>query len=143
MQRRRYLALAGGALATLAGCSSAPGTDESPGTAVQVTTSTADGIEFHVAQVSIPADASGPNAYYRLENTADSDATIRIETVLGIPEGGTYHAFAVVTVPAGDEVTVSYRIVPFDALTDEEAAKVRRGDVELTVLVNGEERREL
>lgn len=143
MYRRRFLALSPLALSALAGCSSSPGDGETPGTAVQVTTSSADGIEFHVSQIAIPADATGPNAYYRLENTGSDDATVRIETVMRVPDGGTYRSFAVVTVPAGDEVTVSYRIVAFDELTEAEATKVRGGDVEVTVLVNGEARSDL
>lgn len=96
--------------------------------------------QFLVAQIAIPADATGPNAYYRLRNTADTDATIRLETVYTIEGGDTYRAFAVVTVPAGEEVTVRYRIVAFDALTDAEERKVRSGEADFVVVLNGEER---
>lgn len=142
MQRRRYLALSTVALVPLAGCSAGQDGGGDPGTAVQVTTSSAEGVEIRVFQIAIPADADGPLAYYRLENTGTDDATVRLETVMAVQGGGTYRQFAVVTVPAGDEVTVSYQLVAFDELTEDEATKVRAGDVDLTVLVNGEERRD-
>lgn len=143
VQRRRYLACTAVALAALAGCAGGSPSTDDPGTAVQVTTSSAEGLEFHVSQIAIPADATGPNAYYRVENTADADRTVRIETVLEIPDGGSYRSFAVVTVPAGDEVIVSYRIVAFEELTEAESRQVRAGDVGVVVLVNGEERRDI
>ena len=143
MHRRQFLALTSAAVAGLAGCAAGPPADDAPGTAVPVTTSSAEDLRFHVSQIAIPAEATGPNAYYRVENTGDADATARIETVLEIPDGGTYRSFAVVTIPAGDEVVVSYRIVAFDELTDAEARRVRQGDVEVLVVVNGIERRDL
>lgn len=139
MDRRRFLAIGTAALASLAGCSARSGVaPTASGTAVRVTTSTAEGIEFLVAQIAIAPDAAGPDAYYRLRNTADADATVRVETELVLEGGGTYSAFAVVTVPAGDTVTVRYRLVSFDELTDAEADQIRSGEgVEFTVILNG------
>lgn len=140
MDRRRYLvALVG--LSSLAGCSAGGGSPSPTGTSVRITTTGGDGIEFLVSQLAIRDDAPGPLAYYRLRNTADADATLKVETVLAIEGGGTYSAFAYATVPAGDEVTVSYPVVSFEALTAAERRRLERGDgVEFDVLVNGLER---
>lgn len=145
MDRRRFLGLGSASVVALAGCSAGggPGTD-TPRSPARVTTTSADGIEVLVAQIAIGSDATGPDAYYRLRNAGDADATIRIETVLVIEDGGTYSSFAVVTVPAGDEVTVRYRIVEFADLSEAERAKVRRGEgVDFDVFVNGREREDV
>lgn len=140
MDRRRFLALA--ALTALAGCSTGPDTDDDgSGTAVPVTTTTADDIQFLVAQLSVRDDAPGPEAHYRLRNDADADATVKVETVLVITDGGTYASFVYVTVPAGDEVTVSYPVVAYDELTAAERSQLTRPDgVDFDVFVNGQER---
>lgn len=125
----------------LAGCvsDSDSGGDGSPRSPAQVTTSSAAGIEILVAQIAIASDAAGPDAYYRLTNTAETDAVIRLETRLSIEGGGTYSAFALVTVPAGDDVTVRYRIVAFEALSEAERRQVRNGEgVSFEVYVNGQ-----
>lgn len=143
MERRRFLALGTASAAALAGCASGgpAGPGGTPRSPARVTTSSAEGIEILVAQIAFDDDSAGPDAYYRLRNADESDATIKIETVLSIEEGGTYSSFAVVTVPAGDEVTVRYRIVRFADLPEAERAKVRRGEgVSFEVFVNGERR---
>lgn len=144
MERRRLLALGAATAAVgLTGClggpaDGAPGTPRSP---ARVTTSTAAGVEILVFQVAIAPDAAGPDAYYRLLNTADADRTLKVETTLAIDGGGTYGSFAYVTVPAGEEVTLRYRIVAFDRLTEAERTQVRRGEgLDVTVRVNGEAR---
>lgn len=127
----------------LTGCSSAgdTGSDGTPRPPDQVTTSSAEAIEILVAQIAIAPDSNGPDAYYRLRNSGESDATIKIETRLTIEDGGTYSSFAIVTVPTDDEVTVRYRIVRFDALSDAERSKVQQGDgVDFDVFINGQKR---
>lgn len=107
-------------------------------TPVAATTTTADGVEFLVAQVAIAPDGAGPDAYYRLRNAADADRTVAVETTLAIEGGGTYTASGVARVPAGGETTLRYRIVAFDDLSDVERSRVRQGEgVDLTVRVNG------
>ena len=143
MERRRFLAMGVVSIVTLAGCSAGrdSGTNGSPRPPSQVTTSSAEGIKILVSQIAIGPDSTGPDAYYRFQNTVDSDATIRVETRLSIEGGGTYSAFAVVTVPAGDEVTVRYRIVRFDDLSESERAKVRQGEgVTFETFINGQQR---
>lgn len=142
MERRTVLAFAAGGLAGLAGCSGgpAPGSNGTPRPPAQVTTSSAEGIEVLLSQIAIAPDAAGPDAYYRLRNTGGQDATIDVRTVLAIVGGDTYSASAVVTVPAADEVTLRYRIVRFDELTEAERTNVRQGDVIVDVYINGQRR---
>lgn len=140
MFRRRFLVSVG--VGVIAGCTGGSGSnDGSAGTPTQVTTSSADGIEILVSQIAFTEDADGPNAYYRFRNDGDADATIKVETVLRLEGAGTYARAAYISVPAGDEVTLQYLIVPFDELSDEEERAVRRGEgIEFSVLINGRER---
>jgi hypothetical protein len=142
MKRRRASVLAAASLVGLSGCSSRDGAGTgSPRPPEQVTTSSAEDVEILVSQLVVGSDAEGPDAFYRLQNVGDTDATVRIETVLSVEEGGTYSSFAVVTVPAGEEVTVRYRIVRFDDVPPAERDRLRRGEgVDFTVVVNGQER---
>lgn len=143
VHRRRLLSLA--ALTTIAGCSTGRDADDGgSGTAVPVTTTTADDLVFLVSQLAVRDDAPGPLAYFRLRNDAETDATVQVETVLSITDGGTYTAFAYATVPAGDEVTVSYPVVDYDDLTAAERRRLEQGDgVDFAVLVNGRERQDV
>lgn len=144
MRRRRLLGLgAATAAAGLAGCLGGPadGTGGTPRSPARVTTSIAQGVEILAFQVAIAPDAAGPDAYFRLLNTAEADRTLKVETTLAIEGGGTYGSSAHVTVPAGEEVTLRYRIVAFDRLTEAERAQVRRGEgLDVTVRINGEAR---
>ncbi|MFB6184550.1 MAG: hypothetical protein ABEI96_08355 [Haloarculaceae archaeon] len=146
MDRRRFLGWCVGC--TTLGCAgcSAPdtGRDTTTRSPRQVTTTGAADVDVLVAQIVVDDRSSGPDAYYRLRNTGDADATIRVETVLSIEGGGTYSAFAFVTVPAGDDVTVRYRIVRFEDLSESERLHVRRGEgVTFEVFVNGRRREDV
>lgn len=145
MDRRAFLWTATAVSFGVAGCTSGPVTgDGAAGTPTQVSTSSADGIEIIVSQIAIPTDATGPNAYYRFTNAAESDATIKVETVLAIDGGGSYRSFAYVDVPAGDEVTAQYLIVSFDQLSEAEERSVRQGEgVDFSVFINGQERQDV
>lgn len=140
---RRTLLLAAGASAALvlAGCAGGGGdgvtTARDP---AQVTTTRGDDVEILVAQVVVRQDDDGPRVRYRLRNEGDADATIAVRTVLAIEEGGTYEATALVDVPAGDEVTIEYRVVTYDELTAAEETNVRQGNTDFSVYVNGRER---
>lgn len=143
MRRRQFLALGAGSIIAFSGCSSGgnSGSDSTLRRPNQVTTSADPDIEILVAQIAIAPDATGPDAYYRLRNIGETDTTIKIVTRLTIEDGGTYSSFAMVTVPTGDEVTVRYRIVRFDDLSEAERSKVRHGDdVTFEVFINGQKR---
>ena|GEM_PF-4898261 len=142
MKRRRVLA-GTFILLPLAGCAgggdgSRPGT--TAGTAVPVTTTSADGIEIPVAQIVVRDGEDGPRVYYRFENTGSTDATIEVTTVLHVEDGGSYEASAYVDVPAGGEVFLEYRLVDWESLSDAERRNVRQGNADFDVYLNGEER---
>ncbi len=145
MDRRAFLLTTTTISLAVAGCTSGPVPgDGGTGTPTQVSTSSAEGIEILVSQIAIPADAAGPNAYFRLRNAGETAATIKIETVLEIDGGDSYRSFAYVDVPAGNEVTVQYLIVSFDDLSEAETRSVRNGEgVSFRVFINGQERQDV
>lgn len=141
MRRRRLVSLVSVVILPLAGCTDDDSPTGTPQPSAQVTTSAGSDIEILVSQLAFDDDSTGPDAYYRLRNPGDTDATIKVETVLTIDDGGTYSSFAYVTVPAGEEVTLRYRIVRFDALSTAERRKVERAEgIDYRVFINGEER---
>lgn len=143
MDRRGFLSVGAAIVGVMAGCSTGrdSGDDGTPRPPSQVTTSAGADIDILIAQLTFDDESLGPDIYYRLRNAGDSDATIRVETVLSIEGGGTYPAAAVITVPAGDEVTLRYRIVRFDALSEAERTKVRNVEgIDFQVFINGQER---
>jgi hypothetical protein len=141
VNRRRLLALAAATGAGLAGCTSGDtGPTTTPRRPAQVTTTSADGVEVVSFELVLRSDAAGPEAAYRFRNAGETDATVEIRTLLRVDGGGEYESGGVINVPAGDEVTLRYVVVRDDALAPDDRERLDRGEFDVTVFVNGEER---